>query len=67
MAFQRWLVPSPEVRCTDHQAHGNGIPGWQHSQFHTDTGLTPGTSYTYTVLARDKSPAQNATAASART
>ncbi len=39
--------------------------GWQNSPTYTDTGLTPGTSYTYTVTARDKSAAQNQTAATA--
>jgi hypothetical protein len=37
---------------------------WQNSRTYTDTGLTPSTEYTYTVTARDKSTAQNATAAS---
>jgi hypothetical protein len=34
---------------------------WQDSVDYTDTGLTPGTEYTYTVIARDKSGNQNAT------
>ncbi|MGB1130239.1 MAG: sialate O-acetylesterase, partial [Haloferula sp.] len=38
--------------------------GWQDSPSYTDTGLAPGTQYTYTVMARDKSANQNATAAS---
>jgi hypothetical protein len=48
----------------------SGNPGgsdsvWQDSPIYTDTGLSPGTSYTYTVTARDKSAANNATAPSA--
>jgi hypothetical protein len=48
----------------------SGNPGatssdWQNSPVYTDTGLTPSTTYTYTVKARDKSVAQNQTAASA--
>ena len=44
----------------------SGNPGgsdsvWQDSPVYTDTGLTAGTTYTYTVVARDKSPAQNPT------
>ena len=47
-----------------------GNPGatsstWQDSPTYTDTGLNPGTTYKYTVTARDKSPAQNQTTASA--
>jgi hypothetical protein len=38
--------------------------GWQNSAVWTDTGLTAGTEYTYTVTARDKSPARNATSPS---
>jgi hypothetical protein len=37
--------------------------GWQNSPVYTDSGLTPGTSYTYTVKARDMS--SNETTASA--
>jgi hypothetical protein len=37
---------------------------WQDSPAFTATGLTPATTYTFTVMARDKSPAQNTTAAS---
>ena len=44
---------------------GGTDSGWQDSPGYTDTGLTPGTGYTYTVRTRDKSPAQNATTASA--
>jgi hypothetical protein len=39
--------------------------GWQNSSVYTDTGLTANITYTYTVTARDKSSAQNATTASA--
>ncbi len=39
--------------------------GWQDSPAYEQTGLTPDTAYTYTVQARDKSPAQNTTATSA--
>ena len=38
--------------------------GWQDSKTYTDIGLTPGTEYTYSVIARDKSSSQNATGAS---
>ena len=44
---------------------GGSDSGWQDSPNYTDTGLSPATQYTYTVAARDKSPAQNATGASA--
>jgi Big-like domain-containing protein len=37
---------------------------WQDSATYEDTGLSPNTEYTYTVTARDKSPAQNETDAS---
>ncbi|BCX49354.1 hypothetical protein HAHE_32620 [Haloferula helveola] len=43
---------------------GGSDSGWQSSETYTDTGLTPGVAYTYTVSARDLSPAQNATAPS---
>ena len=43
---------------------GGHDSGWQDSETYLDTGLTPGTQYTYTVTARDKSAAQNSTAAS---
>jgi len=39
--------------------------GWQSSTTYTDTGLSGGTQYTYTVKARDLSPNQNETAVSA--
>ncbi len=45
-------------------AGGGHDSGWQDSPTYEDTGLLPDTSYTYTVTARDKSPAQNTTAAS---
>jgi hypothetical protein len=35
--------------------------GWQDSVIYTNTGLTPSTTYTYKVMARDKSALQNAT------
>ena len=38
--------------------------GWQDSTTYTDTGLSAGTTYQYTVTARDKSTYQNQTAAS---
>jgi subtilisin family serine protease len=47
--------------CT---AGGGHDSGWQASTIYEDTGLTPGTQYTYTVTARDKSVNQNATAPS---
>ena len=37
---------------------------WQPGTIYEDTGLSPATEYTYTVIARDKSVAQNQTAAS---
>ncbi len=37
---------------------------WQNSTTHTDTGLSPNTTYSYTVTVRDKGPLQNATTAS---
>jgi pectate lyase len=40
--------------------------GWQAAPSYTDTGLTPNTSYTYTVRTRDKSAAQNETAPSSQ-
>ncbi|MGD7653814.1 MAG: sialate O-acetylesterase, partial [Verrucomicrobiales bacterium] len=39
--------------------------GWQDSPAFTDTGLAAETTYSYTVTARDKSAAQNTSAASA--
>ncbi|WP_158279859.1 Ig-like domain-containing protein [Coraliomargarita sinensis] len=47
--------------CT---AGGGNDSGWQDSNVYTDSGLTPGVEYSYTVKARDKQPAGNATAAS---
>ena len=47
--------------CT---AGGGNDSGWQDSASYEDTGLTPDTTYTYTVTARDKSVNQNATAPS---
>ncbi len=44
---------------------GGHDSSWQDSSTYTDTGLTIGIEYTYTVTVRDKSPAQNTTAASA--
>ncbi len=44
---------------------GGTDSGWQNSPTYADTGLNPSTTYTYTVTARDKSAAQNATSASA--
>ena len=47
--------------CT---AGGGHDSGWQAGRIYEDTGLTPETEYTYTVMARDKSAAYNQTAAS---
>jgi len=47
--------------CT---AGGGNDSGWQDSSSYTDTGLSAGTEYTYTVTARDRSSNQNTTAAS---
>ncbi|MFU8847710.1 MAG: DUF6288 domain-containing protein [Opitutales bacterium] len=44
---------------------GGNDSGWQSSPSYTDTGLTPGVTYTYTVTLRDLSPAQNTSAPSA--
>jgi hypothetical protein len=44
---------------------GGNDSGWQTSPVYIDTGLQSGTQYTYTVMARDKSPNQNTTAPSA--
>jgi hypothetical protein len=38
---------------------GGDDSGWQDSPTYTDTGLTSGTQYTYTVTVRDKSSNQN--------
>ncbi len=43
---------------------GGNDSGWQDSPVFTDSGLTPSTTYTYEVKARDKSSQQNETAAS---
>jgi hypothetical protein len=43
---------------------GGTDSGWQDETTYVDTGLNPDTTYTYTVTARDKSPAQNETEAS---
>lgn len=47
--------------CTDGGGHDSG---WQSSPSYVDTGLTPETSYSYTVMARDMSEQQNQTSAS---
>ncbi|MBN2446408.1 MAG: HEAT repeat domain-containing protein, partial [Phycisphaerae bacterium] len=44
---------------------GGQDSGWQESNVYTDSGLTPGVTYSYTVTARDTSSNQNRTAASA--
>jgi hypothetical protein len=44
---------------------GGSDSGWQDSASYTDSGLSAGTEYTYTVTARDKSAAQNFTGGSA--
>ena len=41
---------------------GGNDSGWQDSPVYTDTGLAPGTEFTYQVQARDKSSGMNATA-----
>jgi hypothetical protein len=43
---------------------GGHDSGWQASTLYQDTGLSPETTYTYTVKARDKSPNLNQTAES---
>ncbi len=45
-------------------AGGGHDSDWQDSTSYEDTGLSPDTTYTYTVTARDKSANQNATDAS---
>ena len=47
--------------CVSGSGHDSG---WQDSTYYQDTGLSSGAQYCYTVKARDKSPAQNETAAS---
>jgi|GEM_PF-778435 len=47
--------------CTTAGGHDSG---WQDGSFYVDTNLTPETSYTYTVIVRDKSANQNTTALS---
>ena len=42
---------------------GGDDSGWQGSPVYLDSGLIPGTTYSYSVVARDKSPFQNATTA----
>jgi hypothetical protein len=46
-------------QCT---SGGGNDSGWQDSTTCADTGLSGGTQYCYAVMARDKSPNQNATA-----
>jgi alpha-galactosidase len=48
--------------CTVGGGHSSA---WQNSATYTDTGLSPSTTYTYRVQARDKSPAHNTTGFSA--
>ena len=48
--------------CT---AGGGDSSGWQTSNAYTDSGLTPGVAYSYTVKARDLYPALNETTTSA--
>lgn len=51
--------------CTSGTESGGSDSGWQDSPAYTDTGLALGVTYTYTVKARDKSPARNETTPSA--
>jgi len=44
---------------------GGTDSGWQESNSYEDAGLSPGTTYTYQVRTRDKSPACNETGSSA--
>lgn len=44
---------------------GSHDSGWQSSAVYTDTGLSPATSYSYTIKARDQSQNLNETGASA--
>lgn len=48
--------------CLTPGGHGSG---WQSSPSYTDSGLNPGTQYTYTVMMRDSSGQRNTTAPSA--
>jgi autotransporter-associated beta strand protein len=50
-----------QFTCT---AGGGNSSGWQSSNVYTDSGLTPGVTYSYAVNARDRHPALNETAAS---
>jgi endonuclease/exonuclease/phosphatase family metal-dependent hydrolase len=45
--------------------NGSHDSGWQSSPIYVDTGLTDGTTYSYTVMARDKSVNANTTEPSA--
>jgi alpha-tubulin suppressor-like RCC1 family protein len=49
----------------ENTAGGGHDSGWQDSPVHLDTGLAPGTRFSYRVRARDKSAARNTTAFSA--
>jgi hypothetical protein len=40
---------------------GGDDSDWQDSPVYVDTGLSPNTTYTYKVMARDKGPAHNST------
>jgi alpha-galactosidase len=56
-----------EYQFTRYAADGTTLlftSPWQDSPSFTDTGLSANTTYSYTVIARDKSPNQNATALS---
>ena len=51
--------------CTSGVGSGGTDSGWQDSPGYTDIGLSPAVEFSYTVKARDKSPARNETGASA--
>ena len=51
--------------CITGSESGGTDSGWQDSPAYTDTGLTPGVPYSYSVKARDKSSARNETGTSA--